>query len=146
MWKKLAALDWIGFSLFSGALVSLSLVMTFAGSLWNWDDGRSIATWVVFGVLMILTALQQRFKLFTSSENRMLPPGHILKSRSQILFNIQTAATVSNIYIPLYYIPLYFQFVHGDSAIKAAVRLLPFILVLVSTNMASGGSLPKIGY
>jgi hypothetical protein len=38
----------------------------------------------------------------------------------------------------LYFIPLYFQFVHGDSAIDAAVRLLPFVLVFVTISLLSG--------
>ncbi|KAK9244231.1 major facilitator superfamily domain-containing protein [Lipomyces tetrasporus] len=144
--KRLAAMDWTGFTLSSGALVCFVLVLTFDGTLWAWGTGRSIATWVVFGVLLIATTVQQKLKLFTNDANRMVPPGRILKNRSQILFNIQTACTVANIYVPLYYIPLFFQFVQGDSAIKAAVRLLPFILVLVSTNMISGVLLPRIGY
>lgn len=139
-------MDWMGFLLSSGAMVSFVLVLTFDGAGWAWDDGRSIATWVVFGVLLVATAVQQKFILLTDEEHRMSPPGHILQNRSQILSNIQTAATVANIYVPLYYIPLFFQFVQGDTAVKAAVRLLPFILLLVCTNMASGALLPRIGY
>ncbi|KAH8429243.1 uncharacterized protein LDX57_006910 [Aspergillus melleus] len=144
--KRLGAMDWMGFLLSSGAVVCFVMVLTFDGAGWAWDDGRSIATWVVFGVLLIATVVQQKFMLLTDEEHRMSPPGHILKNRSQVLFNIQTAATVANIYVPLYYIPLFFQFVQGDTAVKAAVRLLPFILLLVCTNMASGALLPRIGY
>lgn len=139
-------MDWAGFILSTGSLVCFVLALTFAGSTWAWDDNRTIATFVVFGVLLILTVIQQRFILFTTREARMIPPGHILKNRTQVLLNIQTAATVTNIYVPLYYIPLYFQFVHGDTAMMAAVRLLPFILILVTVNMASGYFLPRIGY
>ncbi|KAF7590324.1 hypothetical protein BBP40_002974 [Aspergillus hancockii] len=146
VWKRLGAMDWTGFVLSTGALVCFVMVLTFDGTLWSWGDGRSIAVWVVFGVLLITTVVQQKFKLLTDDEHRMVPPGRILKNRSQVLINIETAATVANIYMPLYYIPLFFQFVQGDSAIKAAVRLLPFILILVSTNMASGALLPRIGY
>jgi hypothetical protein len=144
--KQLVAMDWIGFFLSTGSLVCFVTALTFGGSAWAWSDGRTIATFVVFGVLLILTVIQQRLYLFTTPEARMVPPGRIIKDRSQVLLNIQTAATVTNIYIPLYYIPLYFQFVHGDTAIKAAVRLLPFILILVTTNMAAGFCLARIGY
>ena len=34
------------------------------------------------------------------------------------------SAAGSAFFFAIYYIPLYFQFVHGDSAIKAAVRLV----------------------
>jgi hypothetical protein len=45
-----------------------------------------------------------------------------------------------------YFIPLYFQYVHQDSALKAAVRLLPFIVVLITCIMLNGGLLPVVGY
>lgn len=139
-------MDWIGFLLSSGAMVCFVVVLTLSGARWPWGDGRSIATWVVFAVLLVATVVQQRFMLLTDGEHRMSPPSRILNNRTHILLNIQTAATVANIYVPLYYIPLYFQFVRGDTAVKAAVRLLPFILLLVCTNMASGALLPRIGY
>jgi hypothetical protein len=44
------------------------------------------------------------------------------------------------------YIPLYFQFVHSDSAITAAVRLLPFICVLIFTVLLNGALMPVFGY
>lgn len=139
-------MDWLGFILSTGSLVCLVAGLTFGGSTWAWSDGRTIATLVVFGMLLLLTVIQQRLHFFTTTEARMVPPGRIIQNRSQVLLNIQTAATVANIYIPLYYIPLYFQFVHGDSAMMAAVRLLPFILILVTTNMVAGFLLAKIGY
>ncbi|KAF2137753.1 uncharacterized protein K452DRAFT_235265 [Aplosporella prunicola CBS 121167] len=145
-WSQLLAMDWAGFTLSTASLVCFVAPLTFGGAGWAWSDGRTIAMLVVSGVFAIATVLQQRFCLLTTSKARMVPPSYITTNRSQILLNIQTAATVANIYIPLYYIPLYFQFVHGDTAIKAAVRLLPFVLILVSTNMASGLLLPSIGY
>lgn len=144
--KRLVKMDWAGFTLSAGFLVCLVMGLTFGGDSWDWGDGRTIATFVMSGTLLGLTFIQQWFAILTTPEARMSPPNYLLKNRSQILLNIQTAATVTNIFVPLYYIPLYFQFVHGDTAIKAAVRLLPFILVLVATNMASGYLLPTIGY
>lgn len=48
--------------------------------------------------------------------------------------------------IPTYYIPLYFQFVRGDSALTAAVRLLPFIVLMVAFGFLNGGLMSKLGY
>ncbi|KAF2846067.1 putative efflux pump antibiotic resistance protein [Plenodomus tracheiphilus IPT5] len=144
--KQLLAMDWVGFILSTGSLVCFVSALTFGGSTWAWSDGRTISMFVVFGVLLLLTVVQQRLHIFTTPEARMVPPARIITNRSQVLLNIQTAATVTNIFIPLYYIPLYFQFVHGDTAMMAAVRLLPFILILVTTNMAAGFCLARIGY
>ncbi|KAK9416092.1 putative MFS drug efflux transporter protein [Seiridium unicorne] len=130
----------------TGAVVSLTMVLTFASSTWGWRDGRTIAKFVVSSVLFILTFLQQYFVLFTTRKARMLPPHHIFVDRTQILLKINTAMAATNIYVPVYYIPIYFAFTHGDPAMMAAVRLLPFICFLASLNMASGILLPRINY
>ncbi|OKL64257.1 hypothetical protein UA08_00397 [Talaromyces atroroseus] len=143
---KLVALDWVGFILGTRAMVSFTIALTFAGTTWSWDDGRTIATIVVSGVLFILTFLQQYFVVFTTREARMFPPRHVLLNMTQVLLYINTAVAAANIYIPLYYIPIYFSFAHGDSTLMAAVRLLPFIAFLASMTMVSGSLLPRINY
>ncbi|KAH7092163.1 putative efflux pump antibiotic resistance protein [Paraphoma chrysanthemicola] len=140
------ALDWTGFIGGTGAMVALAMVLTFAGSSWGWNDGRTIATFVISGMLFILVFLQQCFSLFTTPEARMFPPRHILLNRTQMLLNINTAMAATNIYVPVYYIPLYFAFTQGDSELMAAVRLLPFICFLAVSNMISGSLLPRVKY
>ncbi len=143
---RLRSLDWAGFISGAGAMVCFTMALTFAGSIWDWNDGRTIATFVVSGVLLVSTLLQQYFVLFTTHEARMFPPRHILKDWTLILLNIVTAAAAANIYVPVYYIPVYFVFVDGDSALMAAVRLLPYIASLTAMNMLSGTLLPRIKY
>ncbi|EED19841.1 efflux pump antibiotic resistance protein, putative [Talaromyces stipitatus ATCC 10500] len=146
VFARLRNLDWIGFIGGTGAMLSFVMALTFAGSIWAWNDGRTITTFVVAGVLLILVLLQQYFVLFTNRPARMFPPRHILKDSTLILLNIVTAAGATNIYVPVYYIPVYCSFVHGDSALMAAVRLLPYICFLASMNMLSGAFLPRISY
>lgn len=42
--------------------------------------------------------------------------------------------------------PIFFQFVHGDSPIDAAVRLLPIILTFVCFGLGGGFVVSKTGY
>ena len=44
-----------------------------------------------------------------------------------------------------YYIPLYFQFVKGDGALEAGVRLLPLIMFMVFASMVNGFLMPRYG-
>ncbi|KAK9234234.1 major facilitator superfamily domain-containing protein [Lipomyces kononenkoae] len=151
--RKFASLDWVGFTLATGAMVAFTMVLTFAGSTWSWDDNRTVALFVVTGVLFILTFLQQYFTLFTSREERMVPPSHVLLNPTQVLLYINTAVAATNIYVPLFYLPLYFSFTRGDSTMQAAIRLLPFIAFLASgttftgfwTIYLAGGILMTIG-
>jgi hypothetical protein len=62
-----------------------------------------------------------------------------------LLLFFTTAASASAVAVTLYYIPLFFQFTKGDSALQACVRLLPFILPYVFSIMFSGGLLPIFG-
>jgi hypothetical protein len=140
---KLSNIDWTGST---ETLVSLVMVLTFAGATWEWDDGRTIALFIVFGTLLSLLIAQQRFNVFTSPDNRMFLPSRLLRSRSQVLMNIEIFVFSGAIFVLLYYILNYFQFIHSDSAIMAAVRSLPFVTVFVVTNIFSGILLPKIGY
>ena len=144
--QRLKNVDWMGSILSIGVAVSLTLVLTFAGANWRWHDGRTIATFVVTGVLFILTFAQQRFLFFTAPETRMFPPRHILLNKTQILLSINTAMAATNIYVPVYYIPLYFSLTQGDSELMAAVRLLPYISFLAVLNMLSGSLLPRVNY
>ncbi|KAH8690510.1 putative efflux pump antibiotic resistance protein [Talaromyces proteolyticus] len=143
---RLKTVDWVGSILGTCAMVAFTMALTFGGSTWPWDDGRTISTFVVFGALLILLFFQQYFVMFTTHERRMFPPRHILINRTQMLLNINTAMAATNIYVPVYYIPLYCSFTHGDSGLMAAVRLLPFICFLASFNLALGFLLPRINY
>jgi hypothetical protein len=120
------------------------IVVTFGGSTYAWGSGSSIALWVMFGVCLIAFIIQQWLALFTTKENRIFPVDFI-KSRSMLLLYIATGASASANAVTLYYVPIFFQFTRGDSALKAAVRLLPFIVIFVVSVMIAGGTLPIVG-
>ncbi|TPX16489.1 uncharacterized protein E0L32_003783 [Thyridium curvatum] len=142
---RLASFDYLGFILSMGFWVCYSLGFLSAGSIWPWHDGRTIATIVVFGMLLIAYGVQQTFSILTTPTTRSFPV-HLLKSRTQVLLYITTAAAMTGVQLPIYYIPIYFQFVRDDTAIEAAVRLLPFIIVLITSNLLTGYLLPRIKY
>ncbi|KAK7984616.1 hypothetical protein PG989_012018 [Apiospora arundinis] len=134
---RLARIDWVGFVLGAGMWVTFLMAFTMAGGQWEWDSGSTIATFVVFGVLLIAYILQQYFAVFTSPERRLFP-GHLLRDRTQVLLYIVTAAGTTTLFVVVYYIPIYFQFVNNDEALMAAVRLLPFVVIAIAVNLVSG--------
>ncbi|KAK8054667.1 hypothetical protein PG994_009734 [Apiospora phragmitis] len=121
--QNLKAMDWVGFVGSTRAAVALTMVLTFAGSTWDWNDGRTIAVFVVAGVSIIAVFAQQYFTFLTTSEARMFPPRRILLNKTQILLNFATR----NSWLP-------------------AVRLLPYICFLATLNMMSGSLLPRVNY
>ncbi|KAK8064391.1 MFS general substrate transporter [Apiospora phragmitis] len=97
-----------------------------------WDSASTIATFVVFGVLLVLYVLQQYFAIGTSPERRLFP-GHLLRDRTQVLLCVVTAAGTTSLFVVVYYIPIYFQV-----TLMAAVRLLPFVVIAIAVDLVSG--------
>ncbi|UKZ61848.1 uncharacterized protein TrAtP1_003109 [Trichoderma atroviride] len=143
--ERVKRIDFLGLFLGASTWVSFTLAFTMAGGQWAWNDGRTIATVVVFVAILIIFGIQQTFSILTTPENRSFPI-HLLRSRSQVLLYIATSSNITSLFIIVYFIPIYFQFVHGDTAIEAAVRLLPFVILTVSFNLAAGYLLSKVRY
>jgi len=141
---KLARIDWIGALLNATVFILFQVVLTFAGSTWKWDSAGPIAMWIVFGVSLIANIIQQTFSIFTTPERRLFPV-HFLKSRTMNLLFIGTAASSTTLGVGVYYMPLLFQFTRGDSAIRAAVQILPLVTITIFSIMFTGGLLPVIG-
>lgn len=143
--KRIARIDYAGAILSIGALVSLIMAINFGGTKYAWNSGPTIALFVVSGVLFIVFAVQQKLALLTTIADRMFPV-HFFKNKEALLLFVLAAACNTAAFIPIYYIPVYFQFTRGDSALDSAVRLLPLIFVLSATILANGFLMSKIGY
>ncbi|KAK6227522.1 hypothetical protein QIS74_01077 [Colletotrichum tabaci] len=142
--KRLAEVDWVGAVLMLGAIVTFTMAISFGGVMYEWDSGSEIALFVVAGVLFVIFGVQQAYSIGTTVERRIFPVELISSRkyyRTMVLMFCVTASGGCAIFIPVYFIPVFFQFSRGDSAIDAAVRLLPFILVMVTVTLAQGGML-----
>jgi MFS family permease len=49
-------------------------------------------------------------------------------------------------FITIYYLPLYFQFTRGATALQTSVHILPFILFLSASVLLNGDFMSKFGY
>lgn len=143
--ERLTQLDYAGFALSAGMWVSFAMAFISAGGIWAWSEGRTIALIVVFAVLLSIYAAQQYFCILTTAQTRSFP-GHLLKSRTQILLYITTTCANTAMFFTTFYIPVYFQFAQNDTSLMAAVRLLPYLLVTITFNLATGWVLPKAKY
>jgi hypothetical protein len=142
--QKSATIDWVGVCLNAFVWVFLIIALTMSGSTWAWSSGPAITFWVLSGIFLVSYIIQQAFSIFTSKENRIFPV-KFLARREMVLMFVATAAASSAFAVPLYYIPLFFQFTRGDTPLEAAVRLLPYILLYILFVRLAGGSLPAVG-
>ncbi|RYP57059.1 hypothetical protein DL770_010764 [Monosporascus sp. CRB-9-2] len=137
--------DLVGTVLVVGGLLTLIMGINFGGALYAWNSGRIIALFVVSGVLFIAFGVQQTYTIATTTTTRLFPV-QFVKNFNAVLAFICASASNCACFIPIYYIPLYFQFTRGDGAIDAAVRLLPYIFVSCTTILVNGHLMGRFSY
>lgn len=142
---RLAETDWIGTLLQVGAFTSGIMAISFGGVIFLWNSGQTIGLFVCSGILFIALGLQQSLIILTTRERRVFPVQYVQNKEMVILFS-QIAAASTNSFIAIYFIPIYFQFVRSDQALRAGVRLLPYIIPLVFATMLNGALMEKLGY
>ena len=143
--KSLLSIDWIGSVLVTSSLALFTLALSFGGNQYSWNSGVVIGFFCASGVLAVLFGLSQTVLPTQTKENRLFPVHYFLR-KDMVLLAAATAAGTTAMFVSIYYIPLFFQFTRGDTAIKAAVRLLPLIVLAVTTTVGSGIGLSLTGY
>jgi predicted phage tail protein len=144
--QRLRQIDWIGIFLVVSGLALFTLALAFGGNQYAWNSGIVIGFFVACGVLIILFGLSQLPGIMPGqTKERRIFPMHYFLRKDTVLLSIATAAGSCAMFTSIYYIPLFFQFTRGDSAIKAAVRLLPLIVLAVFSTVTSGAALSMTG-
>ena len=142
---RIRELDWLGALVMIGAFVSGIMGISFGGILYPWNSWNIITAFTVSGVLFILLGFQQGFKIFTTESDRIFPV-QFLRNKTMMLLAILIACAGTGLVVPLYMVPLFFQFTRGDDALDAGVRILPFIAVMVFFCVVNGIGMTKYGY
>jgi hypothetical protein len=143
--QRLYGFDWLGAALSITACILIVVAINLGGVEFDWDSSTSIALCVASGVVWLAFFLQQGLCILTSVQTRMFPMHLFRKKEVALLF--PTSCCVSCVcFVPVYYIPLYFQFTRGDSTVQTAIRLLPYIVFLCVTMLSSGALIGRWGY
>ncbi|RDW79382.1 MFS multidrug transporter-like protein [Coleophoma cylindrospora] len=143
--SRLKEIDWLGALLLFGTLTTLLMGIAFGGVQYPWGSGSTISLFVVAGVVFVGLAIQQTYALATTQDRRLFPL-EFLKSKEMVILFIQIACSGTVTFVPIYFIPLFYELARGDSALQAGLRLLPFILLLVTMNMVNGFGMGRFGY
>ena len=144
VWRCTRQLDVVGSFLFAGALSLGVTALSIAGALYSWTNGRTIGLISGSGFFWILFLSQQLTAIFTTKTSRILPI-HILRSWEMWILIAQIGCSISPLLVTIYYGPLYFQFVRGESALRSGTDILPFLFTSVSAMLISG-RLITLGY
>ncbi|WQF87797.1 Putative major facilitator superfamily, MFS transporter superfamily [Colletotrichum destructivum] len=142
--EKFRLVDWVNAVVFLAGSACLTVVLTFGGVVYPFRSGTVIALWTVTGVLLVAFIVMLKMHPLVSKENRLYPV-HFFKQQTLINMQLQVFLSSGIVLAMTYFIPLYFQFVKGDGALDAGVRLLPLIMFMVVASMVNGFLMPRYG-
>ncbi|KAK1770262.1 major facilitator superfamily domain-containing protein [Phialemonium atrogriseum] len=143
--KALKQADWLGSVLELGGTLTGIMAISFGGVVYPWGSGRTIGLFVTAGVASALFLAQQHFAFLTTKAHRIFPM-ELFKSKSMVLIWFLIVFPGCALVVPIFYQPLFFRFVHGDSPIDAAIRLLPVVMLFVFFAIAGGAIVSKTGW
>ncbi|KAI0877922.1 major facilitator superfamily domain-containing protein [Hypoxylon argillaceum] len=143
---KVKLMDWLGIVLSWGVFTAFTLGFLSGGVVWAWDDGRTIANIVVFAVLSVAFAVQQKFMFLTDSSNRLFPCDFLRNPQLVLLYIIMSCSGGASLFVAIYYIPFFHLFVDGSSGTQAAVALLPYIAFYVASVLLCGALMGRTGH
>jgi len=138
---RLLQFDPIGTILFIPAIVCLLLALQWGGTTYLWSNGRIIALFVLFGVLIVTFVGVQIWK----GDEATVPP-RIFTQRSILAGTWFGCSLGGAFFLFIYYIPIWFQAIKGTTAINSGIRTLPLILAQVIGVVISGGLTTQFGY
>lgn len=158
--QQLRALDLEGNALFIPGVVCLLLALQWGGSKYPWNDGRIIALFVLFGVLIAAFIMIQIRK----KDKAMVPP-RVFMNRTVWSCSFFAACLGASFFVLIFYVraspfmsicpesnipfsqlPIWFQAIKGASAMESGIRNLPLILSMVLLSMLTGLAVTILGY
>ncbi|KAE8419487.1 major facilitator superfamily domain-containing protein [Aspergillus pseudocaelatus] len=141
-WREIIlTLDLPGFCLILVSLVCLTLALQWGGQTKAWNHGSVIATlvvWIVLTIGFFVTEWRQG--------PRAMAPFYILKRRTIWSNALFCFVSYGALYQVMFYLPIYFQSIHGQSAVKSGVNTLPFLAFFALGAVVSGGVIGKTRY
>ncbi|KAK7019555.1 DHA14-like major facilitator [Favolaschia claudopus] len=139
--QRLLNFDPFGTLVFIPAITSLLLVLQWGGSKYLWTSAPILGLLIAFIILIaIFTAIQ-----IVAQDRATIPP-RILLRRSIWSSSLFAFALGGAFIIVTFYLPIWFQVIHGDSAARSGVNTLPVVVALVAGSVVAGGLITLIGY
>jgi MFS family permease len=138
---SIARFDPIGTVLFMPCIVCLLLALQWGGTTYEWNNGRIIALFVVFGVLLIAFLAVQIW----AGDNATLPL-RIVKQRSIACGSLYSMCVGAAFFVIGYYIPIWFQAIRNASAMHSGINLLPLMLAMTISTLVTGIFVSTVGY
>ncbi|KAL1935444.1 hypothetical protein VTP01DRAFT_4584 [Rhizomucor pusillus] len=138
MKQKFKRIDYLGNLLCLAATVLFLLALNFGGQTFPWGSAAVIAplvlTGVLFGVLVFVEIKVAKEPLF---------PPRLFLLRSVVALSLLNLFSGIVFFGVVYYLPIYFQIVRGNSATWSGIRLIPMQLLISVFSTLTGVAISK---
>lgn len=139
--EKLRQLNPLGLLALLPGVVCLCLALQWGGTTYAWSEGRIIALLVLAFVLLIAFAVIQVWK---PDEATIQPRIFIHRSIASGFWVSCCIGAHQTMFI--YFLPVWFQAIDGNSAVESGIHLLPMVLPIVLASIITGQLVSRIGY
>lgn len=131
--SKVRRIDWIGSILFIGSTTSFLIPVTWGGVSYAWNSWHTLVPLMV-GLAGLASFVA--YEEFGATEP-LIPPG-IFKNRTAAVNYIGTVVHGMILWSLLYYLPLYYEAVKGESPIISGVSLFPQTFTVAPASVVVG--------
>ncbi|KAI2616306.1 MFS general substrate transporter [Hypoxylon sp. NC1633] len=138
---KLLQLNAEGLIALLPGVVCLCLALQWGGFTYSWNDGRIIALLVIAFVLLVAFIFIQIWR----PERAMVPPRVFIQRSIASGFFVSCGIGAHQTLL-LYYLPIWFQAIEGDSAVESGIHLLPQVIAIVVASILTGILTSRLGY
>ena len=134
------SIDYIGAILMVTSVTALLIGISVFGPENGWADSKTLGTLALAFVLAVLFLLQEKRAL------EPILPLDLFKNHTFSLTSALGFIIGAGMFGAIIMLPLFLQVVQGDSATAAGLKLIPFMLGIVSMSILSGKLISKHGH
>ncbi len=138
--KREHSIDYLGALLLVSGVSSLLLGLSVYGPQDGWQNSKTLLTIAAAIVLMLLFIFQE------SRAKEPIIPLTLFKNHTFSVTSVMAFIIGAGMFGAIIMLPLYFQIVKGDSATSAGLKLIPFMIGIVTFSIVSGKLITKHGH
>ena len=138
--KREHSIDYLGALLLVSGVSALLLGISVYGPQDGWQASKTLLTLAAALVLILLFIFQE------SRAKEPILPLTLFKNHTVSVTSVMAFIIGAGMFGAIIMLPLYLQVVKGDSATSAGLKLIPFMIGIVSMSIVSGKMITKHGH
>jgi EmrB/QacA subfamily drug resistance transporter len=138
--KREHSIDYLGALLLVSGVSSLLLGISVYGPQDGWQNSKTLISITAAIVLILLFIFQE------SRAKEPILPLTLFKNHTFSVTSIMAFIIGAGMFGAIIMLPLYLQIVKGDSATSAGLKLIPFMIGIVTMSIVSGKMITKHGH